>query len=89
MDCNLVGVQTDRDADNLRRALMQELGAVPEKMDVLDASGRSTCVKNFPIGIDANYCQEVVARPRSNRIVSQTIAGLGSRKLIIGPDEAQ
>jgi len=50
MDFNLVGVQTDRDADNLRRALMQELGAVPEKVDVLDASGRSTCVQNFPIG---------------------------------------
>jgi trehalose 6-phosphate synthase len=29
MDFNLVGVQTERDADNLRRGLIQELGAVP------------------------------------------------------------
>ncbi len=86
MDFNLVGVQTDRDADNLRRALMQELGAVPQKMDMLDAGGKSTCVKSFPIGIDASDFQEVAARSRSNRIVSQTIAGLGSRKLIIGVD---
>jgi trehalose 6-phosphate synthase len=85
-DFNLVGVQTERDADNLRRALMQELGAVAEKVDVLDADGKSTCVKSFPIGIDANDFQEVAARPRSNRIVNQTIAGLGSRKLIIGVD---
>jgi trehalose 6-phosphate synthase len=87
MDFNLVGVQTERDADNLRRALTQELGAVAEKVDVLaDAGGKSTCVKSFPIGIDARDFQEVAARPRSNRIVSQTIAGLGSRKLIIGVD---
>jgi trehalose 6-phosphate synthase len=86
MDFNLVGVQTERDADNLRRALMQELGAAPQKVDVLDAGGRSTCVKSFPIGIDASDFQEVAARPRSSRIVSQTIAGLGSRKLIIGVD---
>ena len=86
MDFNLVGVQTERDADNLRRALMQELGAVAEKADVLDVGGKGTCVKSFPIGIDASDFQEVSARPRSNRIVSQTIAGLGSRKLIIGVD---
>ena len=35
MDFNLVGVQTERDADNLRRALIQELGAIPQKVDVL------------------------------------------------------
>lgn len=86
MDFNLVGVQTERDADNLRRALMQELGAVAEKVDVLAVGGKGTRVKSFPIGIDASDFQEVAARPRSNRIVSQTIAGLGSRKLIIGVD---
>jgi trehalose 6-phosphate synthase len=86
MDFDLVGVQTERDADNLRRALMQELGAVARKMDVLDAVGRSTCVKSFPIGIDARDFQELAARPPSNRIIRQTIAGLRSRKLIIGVD---
>jgi trehalose 6-phosphate synthase len=86
MDFNLVGVQTERDADNLRRALIQELGAVARKPDVLHADGRSTCVKSFPIGIDARDFQEVAERPRFNRIVRQTIAGLGSRKLVIGVD---
>ena len=86
MDFNLVGVQTERDADNLRRALMQELSAAPQNADVLDAGGKRTCVKSFPIGIDVNDFQEVAARPRPNRILTQTVAGLGSRKLVIGVD---
>ena len=86
MDFTLIGVQTERDADNLRHGLIQELGAVPQKSDVLDVDGKSTCVKSFPIGIDVSSFEQVAARSRSNRIVSQTIAGLGSRKLIIGVD---
>jgi trehalose 6-phosphate synthase len=86
MDFNLVGVQTERDADNLRRALMQELGAGARKGDALDVDGKSTCVKSFPIGIDARDFQGVAAHARFNRIIHQTIAGLGSRKLIIGVD---
>ena len=43
-------------------------------------------MKSFPIGIDVSGFEQVAARSRSNRIVSQTIVGLGSRKLIIGVD---
>jgi trehalose 6-phosphate synthase len=86
MDFNLVGVQTERDADNLRRGLIQELGAIPQESDVLEVDGKSTGVKSFPIGIDVSSFEQVAARSPSNRIVSQTIAGLGSRKLIIGVD---
>ncbi len=46
MDFTLVGVQTERDADNLRHGLIQELGAVPQKSGVLDVDGKSTCVKS-------------------------------------------
>jgi trehalose 6-phosphate synthase len=53
---------------------------------VLSAGGKSTCVKSFPIGIDVSDFQKVAAHPRPNRILSQTIAGLQSRKLIIGVD---
>jgi trehalose 6-phosphate synthase len=86
MDYNVAGVQTERDADNLRRGLVQELGAVSEMSDALYADGKRTRVKSFPIGIDVSDFQQTAARPRSNRIVSQTLAGLGSRKLIIGVD---
>jgi trehalose 6-phosphate synthase len=86
MDFDLIGVQTERDADNLKRALMQELGAVDRKEEVLRAGGKSTRVKSFPIGIDVRDFQELAARPRPSRIIRQTIDGLGSRKLIIGVD---
>ena len=85
-DYDLVGVQTERDADNLRRALIQELSAAPQSGDVLGGGGKSTRVKSVPIGIDVSDFQEVAAHPRPNRILSQTIAGLRSRKLIIGVD---
>ena len=86
MDYNVAGVQTERDADNLRRGLIQELSVVSQKPGVLYADGKSTRVKSFPVGIDVSDFQQAAARPRSNRIVSQTIAGLGSRKLIVGVD---
>jgi trehalose 6-phosphate synthase len=65
---------------------MQELCASAREGDVLDVGGKSTRVKSFPIGIDARDFQQVAAHPRFNRIIRQTIAGLGSRKLIIGVD---
>ena len=80
-----MGVQTERDADNLRRALTQELGAVAQRTDVVSVSGKSTCVKSFPSASASDF-ERVAARARSHRIVSQTIAELGSRKLIIGVD---
>jgi trehalose 6-phosphate synthase len=87
MDFNLVGVQTERDADNLRRALMQELGAVAEKLDVLAVGRKGTRVKSFPIGIDASDFQEVAARPRSNRIVRWAEPGSSDCQIIESEDQ--
>jgi trehalose 6-phosphate synthase len=83
---NLIGVQTEQDAANLRRTLVQELGAASRAGDVLEVSGRSPRVKPFPIGIDVNDFEQVAERAWSSRIVKQTVAGLGSRKLIVGVD---
>ncbi|MBM6595196.1 alpha,alpha-trehalose-phosphate synthase (UDP-forming) [Microvirga pudoricolor] len=83
---NLVGVQTDRDADNLRRGLIQEAGASPIGPDRVGLGKLRTRVKSFPIGIDVNGFQQAARRPGSNRLLTQTAAGLGSRKLIIGVD---
>jgi trehalose 6-phosphate synthase len=85
-DYNLVGVQTELDADNLRRALVQELGATHRRGDVVELGEQQTRVKGFPIGIDAKSFQQAAQRSTSNRLVRQTVAGLGSRRLIIGID---
>ncbi|MCB8820458.1 alpha,alpha-trehalose-phosphate synthase (UDP-forming) [Microvirga rosea] len=85
-DYDLVGVQTDLDADNLRRAIMQEVGATPQGSDVLVLNGHRTRVKGFPIGIDVKGFQQVARRAPAHRVVTQTLASLGSRSLIIGVD---
>src|SRR5215216_5842939 len=83
---DLVGVQTERDADNLKRSLNEELGANRIAAPVAEAGGQDTRIQCFPIGIDVSEFQQVAARSRSSRLVQQTSAGLGSRKLIIGVD---
>ena len=83
---DLVGVQTERDADNLRRNLGEELGANRTAAPGAEASRHNTQIQCFPIGIDVSEFQQVAARSGSSRLVQQTSAGLGSRKLIIGVD---
>lgn len=85
-DYDLIGVQTERDADNLRRGLVQEVGAVHRRADLLEVAGRRSRVKSFPIGIDAESFREAAERSGTNRIVRQTRTGLASRQLIIAVD---
>ncbi len=85
-DYDLVGVQTERDADNLRRSLVQELGAIHRRADLLDVGSRHVRIKGAPIGIDVHGFQQAAQRSGSSRLLKQTIAGLGTRKLIIGVD---
>ena len=80
MSYDLVGVQTTRDADNLRRTLIEELGVSPSER------GRLERIRSFPIGIDTREFEQVATRSNASRLVRQTSTGLGSRKLIIGVD---
>ena len=86
MSYDLVGVHTERDADNLRRGLVQEVGASVVKGDVLELGERRARIKGFPIGIDLKAFQALAQKSASLPLVRQTIAGLGSRQLIIGVD---
>jgi trehalose 6-phosphate synthase len=83
---DLVGVQTERDADNLRRSLVQEIGAVLKRTDTLKVNGRRVRVRSYPIGIDAKGIQLAAMRSHNHRLVVQARLGLGSRKLVIGVD---
>jgi trehalose 6-phosphate synthase len=85
-DYDLVGVQTERDADNLRRSLVQDLGAIHRRADLLDVGSRRIRIKSAPIGIDVTGFQQAAQHSGSSRLLKQTIAGLGSRQLIIGVD---
>ncbi|QRM34147.1 alpha,alpha-trehalose-phosphate synthase (UDP-forming) [Microvirga sp. VF16] len=83
---DLVGVQTERDADNLRRGIIQEFDATQRTADVIVLGGRQTRVKDFPIAIDVSSFEQAACRPARHRLIQQTVASLGSRSLIIGID---
>jgi trehalose 6-phosphate synthase len=83
---NLIGVQTRRDAENLSRSLVEELGAASRGGGVLEVSGETTRVGAFPIGIDTAAFEQVARAAGSSRIVRQTGVSLGARKLVIGVD---
>jgi trehalose 6-phosphate synthase len=83
---NLIGVQTELDADNLRRGLVQEIGAVHRRADAMEAGGRHCRIKAFPIGIDVRSFRQAAERSGRTRIVRQTRVTLASRKLIMGVD---
>jgi len=86
MDYDLVGVQTERDADNLRRGIIQEFDAAQRTADVIVLSGRQTRVKGFPIAVNVSSFEQAARRPATHRLIKQTVASLGSRSLIIGVD---
>jgi trehalose 6-phosphate synthase len=83
---DLIGVQTERDAENLRRSLTDELGGVPDGSGAVTVAGLKARVRCFPIGIDAGEIAQLAVRANSSRLVRQTSAGLGYRKLVIGVD---
>ncbi len=86
MEYDLIGMQTDRDADNLKRNLAQELGAQMLSDAAVNLEGRSTVIKGFPIGIDTESFQKSSMRGGSQKLVKQTIASLGSRSLVMSVD---
>lgn len=59
---DLVGVQTERDADNLRRGIIQETEAIQRTADVIVRGGRQTRVKGFPIAIDVSSFERAARR---------------------------
>ena len=83
---DLVGLQTERDAENLRRCLITELGAVPDGSDALEVAGLKTRIHCFPIGINSKQIEQLGAPANSSRVVRQMSADLTSRRLIIGVD---
>jgi trehalose 6-phosphate synthase len=83
---DLIGTQTVRDANNLGRSLVEELGAMPHRRGMLEVSGYKPRIRTFPIGIDAIEFERAAVRSRSNRLIHQATDELGSRKLIIGVD---
>jgi trehalose 6-phosphate synthase len=83
---DLVGLQTDTDAGNLVRGLVETTGAKPGRGGTLRMAGRAMRIEAFPIGIDVEEFRRFAERASSVPLVRQTAQSLGNRRLVIGVD---
>ncbi len=94
MHYDVVGFQTENDADNFVRYLMSECNQERE-MRIFEVAGRHTTVSihgqqtligNFPVGIEPRAFQRLARHKMRSPMVREMVASLGGRTLIIGVD---
>ncbi len=86
LDYDLVGLQTERDADNLRRALIEDAQAAPVGARSVERGARRTRIKAYPIGIDFDAFRLAAERTPATRMVRETAKSLAQRRLIMSVD---
>lgn len=86
LDYDLVGLQTERDADNLRRGLIEDAQALRAGARSVAHEKRRTRIKAYPIGIDFDAFRAAADRAPCARVVRETAASLGGRSLIMSVD---
>lgn len=83
---DLLGFQTERDADNFRRFVVEELQGEDFGNGYVKAVGRVIQARAYPIGIDAEtYCQTAYS-PDARRHTARIEKLLSGRHQIIGVD---
>ncbi len=85
-DYDLIGLQTDSDVQNLSRNFIDTMRAIPLGGGSMMVDGRRTRIRSFPIGIDVAGFKDAADKAGSNKVVRETMAGLRTRKLLIGVD---
>ncbi|WP_395664853.1 trehalose-6-phosphate synthase [Methylocella sp.] len=83
---DVVGFQTQPDADNFRDCLIEAAGAKPRAGGRVEAYGRSFEVEAFPISIDPESFALEARLAERNSLVKRLRASLEGRDMIIGVD---
>src|SRR5215475_7303474 len=94
MQYDVVGFQTNGDADNFVRYLMSECNQdrdmrifeVTGRHTTVSVRGRQTRIGNFPVGIEPRVFQRLARRNMRSPLVKEMVASLGGRLLVIGVD---
>lgn len=83
---DLIGFQTERDAFNFRRFVVEELDATDLGGGKLGVNGGVVIAKAYPIGIDAEAFSKFAISPEARRNMARLEKLLGGRQQIIGVD---
>lgn len=83
---DLVGLQTEADADNLFAYLQREYGLRPNGRGVVGWSDQQSRIGHFPIGIETEGFAKRARRAGKASFVREITESLMGRKMIIGVD---
>jgi trehalose 6-phosphate synthase len=83
---DLVGVQTERDAENLGRYFEQVLGATSRGGGLYTHEGRRVQVRSFPVSIASRVYARAARQAGRAAHASELQQSLGDKKLILGVD---
>lgn len=86
MHYDLVGVQTERDAENLGSYFENALGATRIADGVYNCRGRQVRVQAFPVGIAAKVYARAASYAAQTQVAGELRESLGGKQLIIGVD---
>jgi trehalose 6-phosphate synthase len=85
-DYDLVGFQTECDADNFARYLRQERGAGKTAKGEYQVQGRSVRIGIFPAAVEMAALQRLARRSTQSTFVREVLGSLGNRAMMIGVD---
>jgi trehalose 6-phosphate synthase len=83
---DLVGTQTEHDADNLRHYFEQQGGVLGRDRTHFDIEGRRVQVRSFPVSIATRVYARTARSAIRSDFASEMRDSLNSRKLILGVD---
>ncbi len=83
---DLIGFQTERDADNFGACMVEEGQAKALGGHLYEGDGRRFRIAAFPIGIDVAAFKEAARKAFSQPLVRRMAATMGDSKLVIGVD---
>ena len=83
---DLVGLQTEADADNLRRYFEIRHGIAGRTREAFEFGGSYVHVRAFPVAIDTADYARAARNAATSRLVTGLRDSLGGRRLILGVD---
>ncbi|MBA5777415.1 trehalose-6-phosphate synthase [Stappia sp. F7233] len=83
---DVVGFQTERDADNFRRFVVTEIGGTEMGDGAVIAGGREVLARAYPIGIDAEGFARQAVTPDARRHTARIERQMAGKRQIVGVD---